>query len=147
MRNHLHTEYYKYINNLLEPENDSSSKYFWKYINSRKQDSVSIGTLKDNNNIAESAKGKAEMFNSQFCSVFNKEDMENMPDKGQSPHGVMPTIDILIYYTSREFPIQNFHRRTTDILYYYTSREFPIQNFHRRTTDILYYYTSHRNPM
>ena len=70
MRNHLHTEYYKYINNLLEPENDSSSKYFWKYINSRKQDSVSIGTLKDNDNIAESAKEKAEMFNSQFCSVF-----------------------------------------------------------------------------
>ena len=23
---------------------------------------------------------------------------------------------IYIYYTSREFPIQNFHRRTTDIL-------------------------------
>ena len=23
--------------------------------------------------------------------------------------------------------------------YYYTSHEFPIQNFHRRTTDILYY--------
>ena len=24
--------------------------------------------------------------------------------------------NIYIYYTSREFPIQNFHRRTTDIL-------------------------------
>ena len=24
-----------------------------------------------------------------------------------------------------------------DIWYYYTSREFPIQNFHRRTTGIL----------
>ena len=33
---------YKYINNLLEPENDSSSKSFWKYIKSRKQESVSI---------------------------------------------------------------------------------------------------------
>ena len=75
VRNLLHTEYYKYINNLLEPENDSSSKSFWKYIKSRKQDSVSIRTLKDNGNIAESAKEKAEMFNSQFCSVFTKEDM------------------------------------------------------------------------
>ena len=27
-----------------------------------------------------------------------------------------PKIYILIYYTSCEFPIQNFHRRTTDIL-------------------------------
>ena len=34
------------------------------------------------------------MFNGQFCSVFTKEDMENMPDKGQSPHRVMPTINI-----------------------------------------------------
>ena len=25
----------------------------------------------------------------------------------------------------------------TGIFFYYTSREFPIQNFHRRTTDIL----------
>ena len=25
----------------------------------------------------------------------------------------------------------------SDISFYYTSREFPIQNFHRRTTDIL----------
>ena len=94
MRNLLHTEYYKYINNLLEPENDSYSKSFWKYIKSRKQDSVSIGTLNDNGNIAESAKEKAEMFNGQFCSVFTKEDMENMPDKGQSPHRVMSTINI-----------------------------------------------------
>ena len=94
VRTLLHTEYYKYINNLLEPENDSSSKSFWKYIKSQKQDSVSIGTLKDNGNIAESAKKKAEMFYGQFCSVFTKEDMENMPDKGQSPYRVMPTINI-----------------------------------------------------
>ena len=87
VRNHLHTEYYKYINNLIEPDNDSSSKPFWKLIKSRKQGSVSIGTLKDNDNIAESANVKAEMFNRQFCSFFNKEDMENMPDKGQSPKG------------------------------------------------------------
>ena len=34
------------------------------------------------------------MFNGQFCSAFTKEDMENMPDKGQSPHRVTPTINI-----------------------------------------------------
>ena len=34
------------------------------------------------------------MFNSQFCSVFTKKDMENMPDKGQLLHRVMPTINI-----------------------------------------------------
>ena len=42
VRNVLHTEYYKYINNLQEPESDKTSQSFWKYIKSRKQDSVSI---------------------------------------------------------------------------------------------------------
>ena len=81
----LHTEYYKYINNLLEPESDKTSQSFWKYIKSRKQDSVSIGTLKDSGRIAESAKDKAEVFNETFCSVFMKEDLDNIPDKGHSP--------------------------------------------------------------
>ena len=31
-------------------------------------------------------------------------------------HGQLSVMDIYYYYTSREFPIQNFHRRTTDIL-------------------------------
>ena len=30
--NVLHTEYYRYINNLLEPESDKTSQSFWKYI-------------------------------------------------------------------------------------------------------------------
>ena len=66
---------YKYINNLLEPESDKTSQSFWKHIKSRKQDSLSIGTLKDSCRIAESAKDKAEMFNETFCSVFTKEDL------------------------------------------------------------------------
>ena len=41
MQNVLHADYNKYINNLLEPESDSTSKSFWKYTKSRKQDNVS----------------------------------------------------------------------------------------------------------
>ena len=88
--NVLHTEYYRYINNLLEPESDKTSQSFWKYIKSRKQDSVSKGTLKDSGRIAESAKDKAEMFNETFCSVFKKEDLDNILDKGHSPYQSMP---------------------------------------------------------
>ena len=29
------------------------------------------------------------------------------------------------------------HQNRDNIFFYYTSPEFPIQNFHRRTTDIL----------
>jgi hypothetical protein len=37
--------YWDYLNNMLDPEKDNNSKKFWKYINSRKQDTVGIGTL------------------------------------------------------------------------------------------------------
>ena len=33
--------------------------------------------------------------------------------------------------------LRNNHIPQHDIFHYYTSRQFPIQNFHRRTTDIL----------
>ena len=63
---------------------------------SHKQDSVSIGTLKDSGRIAESAKDKAEMFNETFCLVFMKEDLDNIPVKGPSPHESMPNIHVTL---------------------------------------------------
>ncbi|XP_060578328.1 uncharacterized protein LOC132735405, partial [Ruditapes philippinarum] len=96
VRNKLHTSYYNYISNLLDPENDKSSKSFWKYIKSRKQDSVNIGTLKNNGQIAESASHKAEMLNNQFCSVFTKESLDNLPNKGSSPYCSMPKINVTL---------------------------------------------------
>ena len=92
VRNVLHTEYYKYINNLLEPESDKTFQLFWKYIKSRK----SIGTLKDSGRIAESAKDKAETFNETFCSVFTKEDLDYIPDKGHSLYQSMPNIHVTL---------------------------------------------------
>ena len=93
-RNKLHSDYHKYLNNLLDPEQDSTSKNFWKYIKARKQDSVSIGTLKSDGSIAETAENKANMLNKQFISVFTKEDLSNIPDKGQSPY--VPMNEIII---------------------------------------------------
>jgi hypothetical protein len=62
--------YWHYLNNMLDPEKDNNSKKFWKYIKSRKQDTMGIGTLKNNGVLAETAEQKAEMLNSQFTSVF-----------------------------------------------------------------------------
>jgi hypothetical protein len=55
---------------MLDPEKDNNSKKFWKYIKSRKQDTMGIGTLKNYDVLAETAEQKAEMLNSQFTSVF-----------------------------------------------------------------------------
>ena len=41
-----------------------------------------IGTLKSDGSIAETAENKANMLNKQFISVFTKEDLSNIPDKG-----------------------------------------------------------------
>jgi hypothetical protein len=51
---------------MLDPEKDNNSKKFWKYIKSRKQDTMGIGTLKNNGVLAETAEQKVEMLNSQF---------------------------------------------------------------------------------
>ena len=94
IRNKLHKNYWDYLNNMLDPEKDNNSKKFWKYIKSRKQDTMGIGTLKNNGVLAETAEQKAEMLNSQFTSVFTTENTTNMPSKGNSP--VKPMKDIKI---------------------------------------------------
>jgi hypothetical protein len=43
---------------MLDPEKDNNSKKFWKYIKSRKQDTMGIGTLKNNGVLAETAEQK-----------------------------------------------------------------------------------------
>ena len=34
------------------------------------------------------------MFNETFCSVFTKEDLDNIPDKGHFPYQSMPNIHV-----------------------------------------------------
>jgi hypothetical protein len=40
-----------YMLDMLNPEKDNNSKKFWKYIKSRKQDTMGIGTLKNNGDV------------------------------------------------------------------------------------------------
>ncbi len=82
IRNKLHKNYWDYLNNMLDPEKDNNSiQKFWKYIKSTKQDTMGIGTLKNNGVLAETAEQKAEMLNNQFTSVFTIENTTNMPSK------------------------------------------------------------------
>ena len=82
IRNKLHKNYWDYLNNMLDPEKDNNSiQKFWKYIKSTKQDTMGIGTLKNNGVLVETAEQKAEMLNNQFTSVFTIENTTNMPSK------------------------------------------------------------------
>ena len=78
----------------LTQKKDQNSKRFWKY--SKKQDADGISTLKHEGSIADTSQRKADMLNNQFTSVFTKEDLSNIPDKGQSPHIPMNKIQITL---------------------------------------------------
>ena len=134
-KSHVHSDYHKYLNNLLDPEQDSTSKIFWKYMKARKQDSVSIGTLKADGIITESAESKANLLNKQFVSVFTKDDLSNIPDKSQSPfkpmdeivvneNGVKKCIDCLNEKKASgpdKFPIKVFKQCSNEIIPVLTS--------------------------
>ena len=77
--------YWSYQNNLFSDPDDKSNKTFWSYIKSKKQDNVSISSLKSGSKVIFDSKGKASAFNEQFRSVFTSENTSDTPDLGDSP--------------------------------------------------------------
>ena len=64
---------------MLNNPEDKSNKAFWRFIKSKKQDSISISSPKQGSKVIFDSKGKATIFNEQFCSVFTSEDTTNLP--------------------------------------------------------------------
>ena len=90
----LNKAYWNYKNGLLDPEQDNNNKQFWRYVKSKKQDSFGVSTLKVDGKVGTDSESKANMLNSQFSSVFTKQNTTNMPSKGSSLHPTMPDINI-----------------------------------------------------
>lgn len=72
IRDKIYSSYHKYLNTLFNPEEDTTYKNFWKYINARKQDTLGIGTLNAKGKIAKTSLKKTNILNEQFKSVFTK---------------------------------------------------------------------------
>ena len=68
-----------YLNRILDPTEDKSSKGFWKYIKSKNTESCGVSPLKTQDGIVTSAQEKAKALNDQFCSVFSHEDQSAIP--------------------------------------------------------------------
>ena len=70
---------------MLNNPDDKSNKSFWRFIKSKRQDSVTISSLKKGRKVIFDSKEKANTFNEQFHS----EDTANLP----TMDGVFPAIN------------------------------------------------------
>jgi hypothetical protein len=59
-------------------------------------DSSGVAPQKDTDGLLYSnTPAKAEILNNQFHSVYTKEDFDNLPSKGPSPHPTMPNLQVV----------------------------------------------------
>ena len=85
----------QYVDNTIFGDMKNNTKQFWSYLKSKKQDSQGVTPLrKDDGFLYSDTETKAEILNDQFHSVYTREDMTSMPEKGQSPYPDMPDIHI-----------------------------------------------------
>ena len=71
------------------------SKKFWQYVKSIKQESSGVIPLKDENWFLKiDSHSKANIVNTQFQSVFTKEDTSSLPDKGPNPYQDIHSIKV-----------------------------------------------------
>ena len=93
VRTDINNAYDKYMNTLFETDS-RPNKRFWTSIKAKRRDQVSIPPLRNGNSMVSTSKEKAEVLNNQYQSVFVKEDLENIPNKGQSPYNSLPHIEV-----------------------------------------------------
>ena len=88
---------YNYVNNMLEEGfKNNDSKPFWRYIKSRKQDSIGVSPLKDHGTLTSDSLQKANILLRQFQSVFTKEDPSEALPEVTSAHISHPLTNIVI---------------------------------------------------
>ena len=88
--------YSDFLNNIISPESTTNPKKFWGFIKSKKCDNSGVSPLKANNGVTYSdSMTKANILNTQFSSVFNKnEDKTTIKNKGPSPYPSMDSITV-----------------------------------------------------
>ena len=83
--------YQNYVKNLID---DNSTKKLWKFVKSRKCDTVGVAPLTKCNKTQTTNKDKATTLNDQFCSVFTQEDCNPHQVTNTDDCPIMPDITI-----------------------------------------------------
>lgn len=61
--------------------NENNSKSFWRYIKSRRKNSVCVSPLKKMGQLVNDCKAKVQLVVEQYQSVFTRDDDRNLPDR------------------------------------------------------------------
>ena len=72
-----------YINNAITEGMENNNiiiKPFWKYVKSRKQDTIRVAPLKEKGKLVSQSKEKAQILIEQSSSVFTRGSVDNMPE-------------------------------------------------------------------
>jgi hypothetical protein len=99
----LRTAYWDYVESLITT-NDAGTTYenkinhpgkrFWTYIKTLRKGTSGTYPLRENGLLVNDSKGKAEILNRQYSSVFTEEDLTHTPDLGDSPLPTMASFTI-----------------------------------------------------
>jgi hypothetical protein len=83
-----------------------NSKKLWSFIKSKGQEWTGVAPLKNKMGFLQSDnKSKAEILNEQFQSMFTKENLNNCPNKGNSPYIVWLSLASRRLYNILYFPV------------------------------------------
>ena len=93
----IRTSHRNYMKGMVTSDQKNKPKRFWSCVKAKKQESTGVASLKNEDGfIHNNSQSKAEILNAQFQSVFTKEDLSSMPDKGPSPY---PSMDNIVFNT------------------------------------------------
>ena len=83
-----------YLSDFLDDSIKQNPKGFWSHIKKLGKEDTDNQDLKVGNEVFTEPRAKAEVLNSQFSSVFNKKETENIPHLGENPIPIIATINI-----------------------------------------------------
>ena len=75
----------EYVSGQLSEAIKVNPKRFWSYVKRLKQENPGIADFEVDGKVISDGGLKSEILNSQFSSVFTKEDLENFPEMGSHP--------------------------------------------------------------
>ena len=84
----------KKLERKLAKEAKKNSKQFYSYLKKKTSNRVTVGPLKEGEELVTDHQQMANILNSFFCSVFTEEDMQNFPEIGQQYQGDEPLINV-----------------------------------------------------